>query len=215
MLFLLSLLVLILSITSKASEFSYPRVLDHPWDQYPITVYIDNKTVPFHYSHTYYADIKKALNYWAGGGNGKLKYIPLFEIVDSESADIRIRWDANLQKDQGAPHEAAGETIRHTANGRFVYVDIILGVGNYQWMEWVPYSDTAMIAIAEHELGHALGLDHSNDPRDIMYPSNEQIDDPNSFFLSKYYSILLIAFYTAIAIIVFISVSSLLNRKKR
>ena len=215
LLFLLLLVVLISPITSTASEFSYPRILDHPWDHSPITVYINNKTVPLHYSPTYYADIEKALNYWAGGGNGKLKYIPVFEIVDSEDADIRIKWDANLQKDQGAPHGVAGETIRHIANGRFVYVNIILGVGNNQWIKWVPYSDIAMIAIVEHELGHALGLDHRNDPRDIMYPSNEQIDNTNLFLESKYGSLLLIVFYTAIAVIVFISVSWLLNRKKR
>jgi hypothetical protein len=62
-----------------------------------------------------------------------------------------------LQKDQGALHRVAGETIQHIANGRFVYVDIILGIGNHQWMEWVPYSDIVMITIAEHELGHAVG----------------------------------------------------------
>ena len=207
-------MILILPINSKASEYSSPRVLDHPWDHSPITVYIDHEIVPFHYSPTYYTDIKKALNYWAGGGNGKLKYIPVFEIVDSEDADIRIRWDANLQKDQGAPHEAAGETSRHIANGRFVYVDIILGVGNYQWLEWEPYSDTAMVAIAEHELGHALGLDHSNDPQNIMYPFNKQIDNTNPFLQSKYGSPLLIVFYTTIAVLVFIFVSWLLNKKK-
>ena len=208
-------MILISPITSIASEFSYPRILDHPWDHSPITVYVNNKTVPLHYSPTYYADIEKALNYWAGGGNGKLKYIPVFEIVDSEDADIRIKWDANLQKDHGAPRGVAGETIRHITNEQFVYVNIILGVGNKQWIDWVPYSDTAMIAIVKHELGHALGLDHSNDPQDIMYPSNEQIDNTNLFLESKYGSLLLIVFYTAIAVIVFISVSWLLNRKKR
>lgn len=219
LLFLLSLVIFILAITSKASEISYPRVLDYPWDHshYPwdhssITVYIDNKSVPPHYSLTYYSDVKKALNYWAGGGNGKLKYIPIFEIEDSEDADIRIRWDANLQKDQGAPQEVAGETIQRGANGRFVSVDITLGVGNSQWMELVPYSDTAMLVIAEHELGHALGLDHSNDPQDIMYPSNEQIDNTNPFLQGKYGSLLLIEFYTAIVVIVFIYVSWLLNK---
>jgi|ERR1035437_1650331 predicted Zn-dependent protease len=215
LLFLLLLVVLISPITSKASEFSYPRILDHPWDHSPITVYINNKTVPLHYSPTYYVDIEKALNYWAEGGNGKLKYSPVFEMVDSEDADIRIKWDANLQKDPGAPHRVAGETIRHIANGRFVYVNIILGVGNNQWIKWVPYSDTAIIAIVEHELGHVLGLDHSNDPRDIMYPSSKQIDNTNFFLESKYGSRLLIMLYTAIAVIVFISVSWLLNRKKR
>ncbi len=215
LLFLLLLVVFISPIISQASEFSYPKILDHPWDHSPITVYINNKIVPLHYSPTYYADIEKALNYWEEGGNGKLKYIPVFEIVDSEDADIRIKWDANLQKDQGAPSGVAGETIRHITNEQFVYVNIILGVGNKQWIDWVPYSDTAMIAIVEHELGHALGLDHSNDPQDIMYPSNEQIDNTTLFLESKYGPLLLIVFYTAIAVIVFISVSWLLKRKKK
>jgi predicted Zn-dependent protease len=43
-------------------------------------------------------------------------------------------------------------------NGQFVRVDITLGVGNYQWIAWNSYSDAAMLALAEHELGHAFGL---------------------------------------------------------
>lgn len=207
-------MVLIIPIASASSEFSYPRILDHPWDHSPITIFIDNKTVPPHYNPTYYTDIEKALNYWAEGGNGKLAYTPVFRFVDSENADVRIRWDENLQKDQGAPPGAAGDTTPLIANGRFVYVNIVLGVGSYQWLEWVPYSDTAMVAIAEHELGHALGLAHSNDKRDIMYPTNEQINNTNPIFL-KYSSIFLMAFYAIIAVIVFLSVSWLLNRKRK
>jgi predicted Zn-dependent protease len=211
---LLLLTVLILPIASAASEFNYPRILDHPWDHSPVTVYIDNKSVPPHYSPTYYTQVQKALNYWAEGGNGKLEYTPVFEIVDSEKADIRIRWIENLQKDQGVPAGVAGDTIPLAVNGRFVRVYIMLGVGNYQWMKWVPYSDTAMLAIAEHELGHSLGLNHSNDKQDIMYPTNEQIDNTNPLFLSKYGSLLLFATYAVLAIVVFLSVSWLLSRKQ-
>jgi len=203
-----------LPIASTASEFNYPRILDHPWDHSPITVYIDNKNVPPHYSPTYYIQVQKALNYWAEGGNGKLEYTPVFEIVDSEKADIRIRWVENLQKDQGVPAGVAGDTIPLAVNGRFVRVYITLGVGNYQWMEWVPYSNTAMLAIAEHELGHSLGLNHSNDKQDIMYPTNEHIDNTNPLLLSKYGSLLLFAAYAVLAIVVFLSVSWLLSRKK-
>jgi predicted Zn-dependent protease len=69
-------------------------------------------------------------------------------LVKSEEADIRIRWVENLQK-------VAGDTIPLTVNRLFVHVDITLGVGNNQWMAWIPYSDTSMLAITEHELGHA------------------------------------------------------------
>ncbi|WP_292391747.1 matrixin family metalloprotease [Methanosarcina sp. UBA5] len=211
MLFLLLLTVLILPIFPAASEFNYPRILDHPWDHSPITVYIDNKSVPPHYIPTYYTQVQKALNYWAEGGNGKLDYTPVFEVVDSEKADIRIRWVENLQKDQGAPSRVAGDTIPFIVNGRFIRVDIMLGVGYSQWGEWVSYSDIAMLAIAEHELGHALGLDHSNDKQDIMYPTNEQINNTNPI-LSKYGSLLLFAVYAVLAIVVFLSVSYILRR---
>jgi len=63
-------------------------------------------------------------------------------------------------------------------------------------------------------LGHALRLNHSSDKQDIIYPKNEQIDNTNPI-LSKYGSLLLIAAYAALAIIVFLSVSWLLSRKKR
>jgi len=211
LLFLLLLMTLILPISPAASEYNYPRILDHPWNHSPITVYIDNKSVPPHYSPTYYTQVQKALNYWAGGGNGKLEYTPVFEIVDSEKADISIRWVENLQKEMGAPDGVAGATIPFIVNGRFVHADIVMGVGTYQWGEWVPYSDTAMLAIVKHELGHALGLDHSNDKQDIMYPTNEQINNTNPI-LSKYGSILFFAVYAILAIAVFLSVSYILRR---
>jgi predicted Zn-dependent protease len=208
-------MAVILPIVSTASESDYPGILDYPWNHSPITVYIDNKTVPSHYSPTYFTQVQKALDYWEAGGNGKLKYTPVFKLVDSENADIRIRWVKDLKKEKGAPPEAAGAAIPYIVNGRFVRVDIMLGVGYYQWMKWVPFSDTAMLAISKHELGHALGLNHSSDKQDIMYPSNEQIDNTNPLFAGKYGSILLIAAYAVLAIIVFLSVSWLLNRKKR
>lgn len=207
-------MVLILPVDPAASEFNYPRILDHPWDHSPITVYIDNKSVPPHYSPTYYTQVQKALSYWAEGGNEKLDYTPVFAIVDSEKADIRIRWVENLQKDQDVPPKAAGATVPLIVNGRYIRVDITLGVGYSQWGEWVPYSDTAMLAIAKHELGHALGLDHSNDKQDIMYPTNEQIDNANPI-LNKYGSFLLFAVYAVLAIAVFLSVSYILRRASK
>lgn len=198
-----------------SSDESQVRILDYPWDHSPITVYIDNKSVPEHYSPTYHEQIEKALEYWEEGGNGNLKYKPVFKLVDSEEADIKIMWVENLETIQGAPSGVAGYAIPTMTHGKFGRVNIVLEVGNYKGKAWRQYGDATMLVIAKHELGHALGLDHSNDKEDIMYPEYEMRDNIDPILLNKYGPLLRTALYGAVAIIVFLSVSWLLSRKKR
>jgi predicted Zn-dependent protease len=213
--FVLLLIVLVLPILSTASELNPERLSDQPWDHSPITVYIDNKSLPLHYSPTYYTQIEAALEYWGEGGNGKLNYIPVFEIVDSENADIRIRWVENLENVEGAPSGVAGYASPRIANGRFVRVDIVLEAGNYQGKSWVQYGDATMLSIIKHELGHALGLGHSSDRRDIMYPEYEQRDNINPILLSKYGPLLRAAALLALVLLLTLGVSWQRSRKKR
>lgn len=196
---------------SATSEQNYQKILDKPWDHSPITVYIDNKSVPTDYNPAYYAQITKALQYWEEGGNGKLSYTPVFKIVDSGStdADISISWVENLEKNDNSSSTASGDTTPIIANNQFVHVDIMLGVGEYKGPIWIQYGDNIMLFIAKHELGHALGLDHSNDKQDIMYPTYILIDNINPQLLNKYSN----AFYAAIAVFVFLLVSWLLKKR--
>lgn len=213
--FVLLLLITFLPILSTASETSPERLSDHPWDHSPITVYIDDKNVPADYSPTYYAQIEKALEYWEKGGNGNLKYTPVFRVVDTKEADIRIRWVENLESVEGAASGVAGYASPKVADGRFVRVDIVLEAGDYQGKSWVQYGDATMLAIAKHELGHALGLGHSNDRRDIMYPQDEQRDNINPILLSKYGLLLQVAFLIALALLLFLGISWQRNKKRR
>ena len=210
------MLILFSSIVSTAYGASSEKILDNPWDHSPITVYIDNKNTPPHYSPTYYEHIEEALEYWEDGGNGNLEYTPVFELVDSaEEADIRIMWVENLESVAGAPSGVAGYARPSISGDRFVEVDIVLEVGNYQGRGWRQYGDATMFTIAKHELGHALGLGHSNDRGNIMYPEYELRDNVNPLLLSKYGTLLRSAGFIALLILLFLGVSWQYSRKKR
>jgi predicted Zn-dependent protease len=209
------LLFLVLSLTPIASAYSYGRILDEPWDHSPITVFIDDENVPLHYSPTYYTQVEKSLEYWEEGGNGKLAYTPVFELTDSEKADIRIRWVENLESVEGAPSGVAGYARPYLVDEQFVQVDIVLEVGNYQGRGWRQYGDGTMFDITKHELGHALGLGHSDDSRDIMYPEYELRDNVNPLLLSKYGSFLRAGTLAALVVLLFIGISWRSSRKKR
>lgn len=213
--FMLLLMVLILPTVSAASETNPERILDYPWDHSPITVYIDDSNVPEHYSPTYYAQIEKAMKYWEEGGNGNLEFTPVFKLVDSKEADIRIKWVENLEIVEGAPPGVAGYASPMVSDDRYVKVDIVLEVGNYQGKAWRQYGDGTMLSVAKHEFGHALGLGHSSNRRDIMYPEYEQREDLNPILLSKYGPILRMAALAAFAVLLYLGVSWQRSRKKR
>nr|WP_243684246.1 matrixin family metalloprotease [Methanosarcina barkeri] len=176
---------------------------------------MDDSNVPEHYSTTYYTQIEKAMEYWEEGGNGNLEFTPVFKLVDSKEADIRIKWVENLEKVEGAPPGVAGYASPTVSDGRFVRVDIVLEVGNYQGKAWRQYGDTTMLSIAKHEFGHALGLGHSSNRRDIMYPEYEQREDLNPLLMSKYGPILQVAALVALVVLLSLGVSWQRSRKKR
>ena len=208
--------LVLISVSQVASASAeYPKLLDVPWDHSPITVFIDDVDVPLHYSPTYRVQVESALLYWEDGGNSKLDFMPDFEMVDTADADIRIMWVENLEEVTGADDGVAGFCIPYEVDGVYVHADIVLEVGNYQGYAWRQYGDLNMFLVTKHELGHALGLAHSNDRRDIMYPTFAERDSVDPLLLSATRPFLLVFGIVSLAVIGFLLVSWRHYKRKR
>lgn len=83
-------LVLMASDISTTTLNEYPLEYSNVWDKSSITVHINDENVPPHYKPIYHEQVKKALEYWEQGGNGKLGFTLKFKQVDSDEPDISI-----------------------------------------------------------------------------------------------------------------------------
>ncbi|EHI73590.1 membrane-associated proteases [Streptococcus criceti] len=122
------------------------------WETNSATVYLDST------DSTFVSAYKEAITAWNDTGAFTLNLVS-----DKESADIVL----TDQSDSSS--QAAGETKTTTESltNRITHADVYLN-SYYLLNDAYGYSQERIVNTAEHELGHAMGLDHNDSQASVM-----------------------------------------------
>ncbi|XP_004427451.1 PREDICTED: macrophage metalloelastase [Ceratotherium simum simum] len=143
------------------------------WKKRFLTYRINNYTPDMRPEDVDYA-IQKAFQVWSD-------VTPLkFKKINAGEADIMIQFAYGAHGDY-SPFDGRNGILAHA----FGPGPGIGGDTHFDEAEiWTKsYKGTNLFLVAVHELGHSLGLDHSNDPSAIMFPTYSYVDH-NTFHLS-------------------------------
>jgi hypothetical protein len=123
----------------------------------PITVAIVEGEIPS-YSPRMAGYIRESLRTWEQVGLD-LRFVPVADTLD---ADIVVRWIHQF------PIDRTGQTdLTWDQYGRVQHAIITLAVADGHG---TTLPGSALLSVAMHEVGHAIGLPHSGSPADVMFP---------------------------------------------
>jgi YD repeat-containing protein len=103
--------------------------------------------------------MRQALVRWTDAGVG----VEFVEVADTSHADLVVRWIDRFEFDRAGQTDLTWDQL-----GRVRRATLSLAL---RTSTGVTLGDNALLAVALHETGHAIGLPHSADTTDVMFPS--------------------------------------------
>jgi hypothetical protein len=124
----------------------------------PLRVYIVEGGTPG-YSPRMAGFVREAFDRWEQTGIGvRFQMVP-----DSSGADITVRWIDHFDFDRAGQTDLTWDQL-----GRVRRAAISLALRTHTGS---ALPDPALMSVAVHEAGHAIGLPHSADTGDVMFPA--------------------------------------------
>ena len=154
-----------LKLSPGASEGGTPAALTrYKWRKMPLTWRVTKPMAGSMPPGLVDLSLRRAFHVWEKHAN------ITFQWVETGVPDLEIRWESGEHGD-GDAFDGSGGTLAHAffPQGDKLSGDIHFDDGEV-WTLGTDGTGTNLTQAAAHEMGHALGLDHSPDPDALMAP---------------------------------------------